>query len=82
MNADQWTEFRERFPDAAAWMDAKDLENERQTLTEERQNLVYFRDRLQATGLQMIGRDADRLTWIESRLRELNTLAQWMTVEA
>lgn len=65
MNADQWTEFRRLFPSAAAWMDARDLENEYANLKSER-------ERMHADPLRTRG-DIRRLTRIDARLAELET---------
>jgi hypothetical protein len=69
MNMNHWNEFRCKFPAAAAWMDATDLQEEHKRLTAEAGRLREY-EALKRFGSE----DCKRLTWIEERLRELNAL--------
>jgi hypothetical protein len=69
MTEKDWAEFREKFPQAASWMDYRTLQREKQNLRRERDQFMKLVDRGFANVL-----DQRRLTWINARLEELTTI--------
>lgn len=61
LNEEDWKEFRNTYPTAAAWMDRRGLQRERENLQRE-------------TDSGVLEYEPKRKAWVESRLRELNTL--------
>ena len=59
MHSEDWKEFRNTFPRAAAWIDKRTLVRERERLQRE----------VDSGRLQM---DPRRKVWVEARLKELN----------
>lgn len=76
MTADQWTDFRRLFPTAAAWIDARDLENEYRSLHAEKSDLTA-----QASASPLRGAHLWRFNWITERLAEFDPLMSARTKE-
>lgn len=59
LNSEDWQEFRNLFPRAAAWMDKRSLTRERELLQRE-------------AACGVLEHDPKRKAWVTSRLEELN----------
>ncbi len=61
MNEQDWADFRRLYPDAAAFMDRRTLQREKENLTAEQKRFGK-------------GTDPRRKKWVDARLEELNAV--------